>query len=477
MVDFLETETEVKFYGMEYPDYRSESPHAARVRSIGTVDYDARAFGPRIGELKDQLPQTMFFGFAIGSRVEMMHFMNAGRSAKALGFVFGRLARHFYDKARHGHGQRIVHGRALVARLARTLFDLDTPIWLSSPIDGLIAEDGAVVGATVATPRGPVRVMVRRGVVLACGGYPNDPARRAATFPRPAAGPDHRNPVAPGNTGDGARLAEGVGGQFSTDLAEPAAWMPVSVEPGSTDYTGVWPHLIDRQKPGFIAVLADGCRFGDESSAYVDFIPQLLAACSGSDEAAAWLIADATAVRKWGIGRVRPFPVPHGRYLRSGYLQKGASVRELAVRCGIDAAALEETVRRFNDNAARGVDPDFGRGGRAYDVFQGDPSNGPNPCLAPLERAPFYAVRLKAGLIGTFAGLRTDRHARVLDRDNRPISGLYAVGNDQASVFGGSYPGAGSTIGPGMTFGYLAGRHLASIPLGGGAVEEPAPKP
>ena len=461
MVRFLEENSHVRFYGMDYPDYHSESDHSSIVRSIGTVDYEARELGPHLKNLKQQLPQTLFLGFAVGSGVEMIQFMKAGRSVKALGFVAKKLARHFADVLRYGEGQQVVRGRALVARLARTLFDLDVPIWLSSPVAGLTRADGRVTGAEIDTPQGRVRITARRGVVLACGGYPNDPERRAATFPAPANNHEQRNPTNPGNTGDGIRLAESVGGVFNGNVAHAAPWMPVSVLPGSTDFTGVWPHLIDRQKPGFIAVRPDGRRFGDESSAYHDLVPQMTRASEGDVSAWCWLIGDAAAVKKWGIGMVRPFPIPHGEHLRSGYLKRAATLHELAALCGIEAAALERTVATFNANADAGVDPDFGRGGRVYDVYQGDPEHRPNTCLGPLTKGPYYAIRMEAGIIGTFAGLRTDRHARVLDGEGAPVQGLYAVGNDQANVFAGAYPGAGATIGPAMTFAYIAGRHLA----------------
>jgi succinate dehydrogenase/fumarate reductase flavoprotein subunit len=461
MVRFLEEQSHVRFYGMDYPDYHSESAHSSIVRSIGTVDYEARELGPHLKNLKQQLPQTLFLGFAVGSGVEMIQFMKAGRSIKALSFVAKKLMKHFADVLRYGEGQQVVRGRALVARLARTLFDLDVPIWLSSPVGSLLHEDGRVIGAEIVAPNGKVRVTARKGVVLACGGYPNDPERRAATFPSPAGNRDQHNPANPGNTGDGIRLAESMGGVFNDNVSHPAPWMPVSVIPGTKDFTGVWPHLVDRQKPGFMAVRPDGRRFGDESSAYHDFVPQMIRASEGDASAWAWLIADAAAVKKWGIGMVRPFPISHGKHLRSGYLKRAESLENLAQVCRIDPAVLVSTVAAFNANAEAGVDPDFGRGSRTYDVYQGDPDHGPNTCLGPLTKGPFYAVRLEAGIIGTFAGLKTDRHARVLDQAGAPVEGLYAVGNDQANVFAGAYPGAGATIGPAMTFAYIAARHLA----------------
>jgi succinate dehydrogenase/fumarate reductase flavoprotein subunit len=385
---------------------------------------------------------------------------------KALGFVLKKLFKHGLDVLRYGEGQQVVRGRALIAQLAHSLFEMNTPLWLESPIRQLIADQGKIVGAELDTPNGPIRVYARNGVVLACGGYPNDPDRRAATFPAPANNRDHRNPAAPGNTGDGIRLAESVGGAFNGHVSHPAAWMPISIRPGSKDYTGIWPHLVDRQKPGFILVMKDGKRFCDESSAYHDLVPMLIQASASKEmaRAEAWLIGDAAAVKKWGMGLARPFPIPHGEHIRSGYLKTAETLRELAVICGIAPDGLEKTVENFNASARQGSDPEFGRGGRVYDIYQGDPEHTPNPCLGPLDKAPFYAIKIEASEIGTFAGLRTDRNARVLDAEGNVIEGLYAVGNDQANVFAGAYPGAGATIGPAMTFAYIAGNHIAGVP-------------
>ncbi|RYY44300.1 MAG: FAD-binding protein, partial [Sphingomonadales bacterium] len=376
----------------------------------------------------------------------------------------GKMLRHFGQVLRYGEGQQVVRGRALVARLAKTLFDLDTPIWLNAPVVRLHIEDRGVTGAILRTERGEVAVTARRGVVLAAGGFPHDPARRAEVFPATVAIAQHRTPACSGNTGDGARMAEAAGGRFNTAVSNAAPWMPCSVIPGKANEAGVWPHLVDRQKPGFVSVLVNGKRFGDESAAYHDLVPAMIAACEreGYAEASAWLIGDARGVKRWGIGAVRPFPVPHGHHLRSGYLLKAPTLRALAGKAGIDAAGLEATVERFNAHARDGVDPEFNRGGRAYDLYQGEAGHEPNPCLGPLDHGPFYAVKIYASEIGTYAGLKTDASARVLDAAGVPVPGLYAVGNDQASVFAGSYPGAGATLGPAMTFGYIAGRHLAT---------------
>jgi succinate dehydrogenase/fumarate reductase flavoprotein subunit len=175
----------------------------------------------------------------------------------------------------------------------------------------------------------------------------------------------------------------------------------------------------------------------------------------------AWLIADHRAMRRYGLGFAKPFPFPLRPYLRMGYLLRGATPAALATACGFDAAGFAATLAEYNAGARTGHDPAFGRGSTPFNRFGGDAEHGPNPCVAPLERGPFYAVKLLPGSLGTFAGIRTDVHARALRTDGTPIEGLYAVGNDMASVMGGQYPGGGITLGPAMTFGYLAALHLA----------------
>ena len=208
--------------------------------------------------------------------------------------------------------------------------------------------------------------------------------------------------------------------------------------------------------------MRDGRRFANEGNSYHDFVQEMMKAARPGEEIAAWLVCDHRTLRKYGLGCVPPFPMPLRHHLRTGYLKRGATLAELAGHAGIDAKALEATVAEFNVDAAEGRDPAFGKGSRAYNRYQGDALHGPNPCIAPLEHAPFYAIKLVIGDLGTYAGIKTDTNARALDADKQPIKGLYAVGNDMASIMGGNYPGAGITLGPALTFGYIAGRHIAA---------------
>jgi succinate dehydrogenase/fumarate reductase flavoprotein subunit len=447
---------------LTFPDYHAESPGGAQGgRSMVTRPFDGHELGPHLKDLGPPLPELTVFGMMLGSGKEIIHFMRATRSPASALYVAKRLFKHFRDVTRYGRGMTLTNGNALAGRLAKSAFDLNIPLWLSSPVRELIVEDGGVRGAIVERDGRQIRVNARRGVVLACGGFPHDVARRKKMFPHAPTGNEHWSPGPTGNTGDGLRLAEAAGGRIEDSLPNAAAWVPVSITERKDGSTGVMPHFIDRAKPGVISVTRGGLRFANEGNSYHDFVQEMMKAAKPGEEITAFLICDHRSLRKYGLGCVPPFPMPLRHHLRTGYLKRGATLAELAAKAGIDSKGLEATVTAFNKTATEGRDPAFGKGSRAYNRYQGDALHGPNPCIAPIERAPFYAIRLVIGDLGTYAGIKTDAHARALDADGRPIAGLYAAGNDMASIMGGNYPGAGITLGPALAFGYIAGRHIA----------------
>jgi succinate dehydrogenase/fumarate reductase flavoprotein subunit len=348
-------------------------------------------------------------------------------------------------------------------------------VWLSSPVRKLVVEGDSVVGAIVDREGQRTLVTARVGVVLACGGFPHDIERRKALFPHAPTGREHYTPSPEANTGDGLRMAEAVGGYVDPTIPHAAAWVPTSVTTRPDGTKGVMPHFIDRAKPGVIAVTRHGKRFTNEGNSYHDFVQDLVKATKGDKEVFAWELCDHKTLRQYGMGCVAPFPLPIGRHLRTGYLVRGRTVAELASKIGVDPNALQATIDVFNKSARNGDDPAFGKGSKAYNRYQGDALNLPNPCVRPLETGPFYAIKLVIGDIGTFAGLVTDAQTHVLDANRQPIKGLYAVGNDAASVMGGNYPGAGITLGPALTFGYVAGMTLAQAAQGANPAVSVAP--
>ncbi|CAN7165819.1 FAD-dependent oxidoreductase [Acidovorax sp. LjRoot66] len=462
-IDFFTQNTCVQFdMPAVFPDYHAEATGGQPGgRSMVTRPFDGRELGPRIKHLAPPLPELTVFGMMLGSGPEIKHFMRAFKSPTSFAYVVRRLSKHAMDVMGNGRGMTLTNGNALAGRLAKAAMDLDIPVWLSSPVTKLVVEYDGVSGALVQHEGKTVKVTATRGVVLACGGFPHDVERRKQLFPHAPTGKEHYSPSPASNTGDGLKLAEAVGGYVDGTIPHAAAWVPASVTTRADGSKGVMPHFIDRAKPGVIAVTPKGVRFANEGNSYHDFVQAMVAACPGEKEVSAWLLCDHKALRAYGLGCVAPAPLPIGRHLRSGYLQTGNTVAELAARIGVEPSVLEATVSAFNDTARRGEDPAFGKGSKAYNRYQGDALVTPNPCLAPLENGPYYAIKLVIGDIGTFAGLQTDDRTRVLNAAGQPIKGLYAVGNDAASIMGGNYPGAGITLGPALTFGYVAGMELA----------------
>jgi len=429
---------------------------------VTAAPFDARGLGDELKRLRPPLATITFIGMMFNSSNEdLKHFFRATRSLKSATYVAKRLISHLKDLALYRRGVQITSGNALAARLAKTCFDLGIPLLTSTAARQLIVEDGSVRGAQVSDDKGEFTITARRAVVMACGGFPHDREQISRAYPHLARGGEHFSPTPEGNTGDGVRMAEDVGASCEIRFPNAAAWMPVSKVPMGNGKVGLFPHLVDRYKPGIIAVNRRGKRFTNESNSYHDTGAAMIADGEGDAETAAWLICDHPTIRKYGLGYAKPTPVPISIYVRNGYLQTGKTLRELAQAAGIDGEALEETVNRYNLGARVGEDPEFGRGSTAFNRFLGDAEQKPNPNVAPITKAPYYALKVVMGDLGTFDGLTTDIVGRVLDGTFKPIPGLYAVGNDRASIMGGNYPGAGITLGPIMTFGYVTGQHLA----------------
>jgi len=306
--------------------------------------------------------------------------------------------------------------------------------------------------------------------VLACGGFPHDDQRKRALLPHAPTGKEHWSAASRGNTGDGLRLGETAGGQVATDGVQAAALAPVSLVPRADGSFAHFPHLIERGKPGLIAVTRKGQRFTNEADSYHDFMQALLAALPAGEPVQAWLVCDHAFMRHYGLGAAKPAPMPLGPMIANGYVKRGRTLADLAKVCGIDGDALQKTVQRYNAQALAGKDDDFAKGETPYNHMQGDAPfaadrGWPNPCMGPLDKGPFYAVKVVAGSLGTFAGLKTNAHAQVLDAQGQPIAGLYAGGNDMNSLMAGHYPSGGITLGPAMTFGWIAAHHAAGKTL------------
>lgn len=465
MVDFFERETEMRFIPTLYPDYHPDAPGGAAIgRSILAEPYDIRRLGQDMERLKPPLETITFMGMMFNSsNADLKHFFQATKSLTSFFYVARRILNHLKELALYRRAVQVTSGNALAARLAKSALDLGIPILTSTSARQLLCEDERVVGVQVggANDAGVREIRARHGVVLACGGFPQDAQRIAKAYPHLQRGGAHLSPTPEANTGDGVRMAEDAGADVDLRFQDAAAWMPVSKVPFGAGRHGVFPHLLDRYKPGVIGVLRDGRRFCNESNSYHDVGVDMIAASQDRRETVMWLVCDKHTLAKYGLGYVKPAPMPIGRFLRNGYLFQGRTLAELAQATGIDAVGLEATVREYNQTAPQGLDAQFGRGTTAFNRYLADPNQQPNPCVAPVAQGPFYAVKLLMGDLGTFDGIQTSVVGEVKQRDGRVIPGLYAVGNDRASMMGGNYPGAGITHGPNMTFGYLTANHIA----------------
>lgn len=470
MVEFFQRRTALQFIdGNAIPDFHGRSPDAATGgRSICAAPFDASRLGARLHDLKPPLPETTLWGMGIASGAELRHFLNASSQPASFQYVTKLLLRHCKDLLLKRRGTRSVNGNALVAALAKSALDRGVEIRVNSPARQLLRAGGRVTGALVQTPAGELAIHARRGVLLATGGFPHDPVRKAQLLPHAPTGQEHWSAASRGNSGDGLRLGEAAGGQVADDLVQAAALAPVSLVPRADGTFAHFPHLIERAKPGLIAVNARGQRFTNEADSYHDFMQGLLAATPAGEKPEAWLVVDHAFIRYYGLGAVKPFPLPLGPWLRNGYLKRGRTLAELAQACAIDATALQATVERYNAMALQGRDQDFAKGETPYNRIQGDAIRAQaaglaNPCMGPLAQGPFYAVKVVMGSLGTFAGLKVNAQAQVLDAQGEPIAGLYAGGNDLSSLMGGHYPSGGITLGPAMTFGFIAAHHAAGI--------------
>jgi 3-oxosteroid 1-dehydrogenase len=463
MMDFLEKRSPWFEFVWKpgYADYYPELPGGSELGStINVPAIDLRTLGDEEKNLLTPLalaPRGIWFG-----PKDLRLFYQVRQSWRGKAVLFKLLWRMF--RARVFGDRMAAIGQSLSARLRMAMKDRGIPLWLNSPMTELITDiDGTVTGAVVEHEGRALRIGATRGVILASGGFDHDMTWRREHLPLLEQDWSFGNPA---NLGDGIRAGEKVGG--ATELLDEAWWFPAMCWPdGRLQFM-----LNERMMPSQFVVNGEGKRFINEAAPYMDFAHAMIEGQqSGVEHIPCWLITDHRSFRRYVVGGHLPIPkipwapVPTGgkipaAWLESGVVCEAASLDELATKIGVPAAALRETGARFNDLARSGHDDDFNRGDSAYDNYYGDPTL-PNPNLYPLTKPPYYAFKIILGDLGTSGGLRTDEAARVLRDDDTAVTGLYAVGNASAAVMGRSYAGAGATIGPAMTFGYIAANHIA----------------
>jgi len=450
MISFVMANSPLRFRWMEgYSDYYPELPGGLpNGRSIEPDQLDGNILGTELAHLNPPylaVPSGMVVFSADYKWLDL-----AAVSVKGAAVATECLARG--TKAALLGQKPLTMGQSLAAGLRAGLQSAQVPVWLNTPLTDLYLEGGAVTGAVVTRAGTAGLVRARRGVVVGSGGFEHNAAMRAQ-YQRQPIGTDW-TVGAKENTGDGIQAGQRAGAALA--LMDDAWWGPTIPIPGDPYFC-----LAERTLPGGLLVNQAGSRFVNEAAPYSDVVHIMYDRDAAAPDIPAWLIVDQNYRNRYLFKDVLPtFSFPDDWY-SSGAAYKAWTLDALATSIGVPAAALRSTVSRFNSLAASGKDTDFGRGDSTYDHYYTDPSVLPNSCLAPLWLPPYYAFRIVPGDLGTKGGMRTDARARVLRADGSVIPGLYAAGNASAAVMGHSYAGAGSTIGPAMTFGYVAALDLA----------------
>ncbi|MFC7737599.1 FAD-dependent oxidoreductase [Roseomonas sp. GCM10028921] len=462
-LDDLERRTEVRFVAARaHPDYLGNHPGAAfGGRALGPEPFDGRLLNVEdFDRVRPPRPEFMVLGGMMVARADIAPLLKPFASRANLAQAVRLLARHARDRLRHRRGTRLVMGNALVARLLYSLRRQGVPIRFDTALVRLLHEGGRVTGAVLRGPGGERPIRALRGVMLATGGVAWNPELRERLFPE-ATRPLSLAPE--GNTGDGIVAGLSIGAALDDAGSSAGLWMPCSVLERPDGTRSVWPHIVlDRAKPGLIAVDGSGRRFVNEAASYHDFCMGMLRA-QDAPSRPAYLVCDRSFIRDYGIGLVHQGTRRLKPFLDAGYLIEGATLGELADRLGVPRTALERSVAEHNRFAETGEDEAFGKGSTSMNRFNGDPANRPNPCLRPIGPGPFYAVAVQPADLASSAGLRADGDGRALDAAGQPVEGLYVGGNDMASIFRGTYPGPGTTIGPAMVLAWRTARHAAGV--------------
>lgn len=458
MLDFLHQCSHVKYISLEhYPDYYSDVPGARNGhRSLEPEPIMASSLGDDFTKVKESA--MLVYGRYMLTQVEGQTITAgvAGRF-KALFKVLLHYWTDFPWRFKHKISRRLTCGAAGIVRLLLSLRDRNVPIWLNSAMRELIIEDDRVVGAIVEKEGHTLRIKARQAVILGAGGFEQNQAMREQYLPSPT-----NSAWSAGihtNTGDAIVAGQKLGAK--TDLMDGAWWCSTIDVPGR-EYPFL--SIVTKSMPGTFVVNQTGKRYGNESQNYMAWSQELFRVHSAANDCVpSYMIFDSRFKKTYSAFPVSgPDWLLPRAYFDTGLISKADSISALAAQTGIDAVQLEQTVARFNEFARNGKDLDFQRGDAAYDRYYGDAKVKPNPCLATVEQAPFYAIRIEAGDFGTHGGLVTNEHAQVIGADDQPIAGLYAIGNCSSAVLP-TYPGPGSTLGPAMTFGYQAAKHITGF--------------
>ncbi|UYZ83927.1 FAD-dependent oxidoreductase [Entomomonas sp. E2T0] len=455
-VEEIEQNSSVRYRARPFhPDYQSEEQDSTLCgRALEPLPFDGRLLGQRFKLVRPPIPEFTVLGGMMIDRDDITQLLNLTKNIKSFCYSTKLLARHVMDKLRYPRGTRLVMGNALIASLLYSLDKRQVPILLETEMTQLLTDEQGISGVELTHQGNTKKIKVKGGVILASGGFNRNIERRKHLAPTIDI---NWCPGAPGHTAQAHVVAEKLGAVYG-DINGPTNcfWAPVSTRKRADNSIAVFPHFIlDRGKPGMITLNQRGERFVNESTSYHRFG----LAQQTTNSIPSYLITDTEGLRKYGLGMVRPGGKKLQPFLADGYLIQGNTIAELARKLGIDPAKTAQSIAQMNEYAKTGNDLQFARGTTDYQRANGDAFNKPNPNLGTITQPPFYAVRLYPGDIGACTGFATNTNAQVLNANKQVINKLYAVGNDMQSIMGGTYPGPGITLGPGLAFAWIAANH------------------
>lgn len=460
--------TGVDLMAAAWPDYMPDRAGARADRSVVVPTFDGRELGDdRYALMREQYNRFKLFGRYSMDLTETFALMMQNKGWR--GVAAKIITRYWADRSTRSvshRDRRFTQGAALMGSVYKQVFKRGVELRLETKLENILADEtGRVTGVEVSNFGRKYTINARHGVMLAAGGFEWNQELRDRYFPVPGY-TRHSSSPEDANRGEALLAAEKVGA--SLEHMEQGWWIPTMTLPmkGASNFHEIHQAAFDVGRPWSVCVNRNGVRFVDEACGYDQFGQGMVADhLKTGANMPCWLIFDAKFRKKFSAGGLMPtVHTPEAKVPADWwdhYVFRANSIDELARKIKVPVDALRQTVSNMNEYSKTGVDPEFGRGMNVYDQFFGDPSVTPNPNLGPIDTAPFYAVPINNGDLGTKGGVRCDERARVLDGEGKPIPGLYAAGNNSGTPFGDTYPGAGATIGPAMTFAYVAANDIA----------------
>ncbi|MBW2724887.1 MAG: FAD-binding protein [Deltaproteobacteria bacterium] len=459
MLEYLHDHARLNMLSMPgYVDYYPEvSGGKPGGRACEPHRFDARLLGDDFYKMREPAVQELIMGRISMSATEAHEILTSAPGYIKLGLKIA--LRYFIDivgRFKSPRDRSLTLGNALIGQLRLSLTDRTVPIWLECPFEEFIVEAGRVVGVVANKQGKRIRIESKKGVLLAAGGFESNDQMRKQYLPSPTEA--DWTCANPGNTGEVIQKGQELGG--AVGFMDGAWWGPVTVVPGEDRARML---VVEKGLPGSMMVNSRGERFLNESAPYDDICKDSFRAdAPDAVTVPCWFVFDEAFRKKYPVGPLNPgMPIPKA-LKRTNYIRQSETIEGLAAQIGVDASGLRSAVDKMKSYALDGKDPEFGRGDSAYDRYYGDATVEPNPCLGPIETPPYYAIEIFPGDLGTRGGLNVDADARVLKESGEIIEGLYAVGNCSAAVMGPTYPGAGGTLGPTMTFGFVVAENLFS---------------